>query len=174
MAPEITKLVDEIKDASRKEKVKIVYDPEKADVFSLGILLASCCCLEMVDIKEPKEAYSTKLSLVQKQYPKLHSIVLDMLQPDPNLRKDFLRLYNQIIAYKPDLSKFPFFELEFESGLKATQTDSNAPRTFEVTYYEWIKKGDFNMRNNFFGEAIMSFLKVYEMIKRGEIPFKKE
>lgn len=38
---------------------------------------------------------------------------------------------------------------------------------FEQNYLKLMKNGDFNMRNNSFGEAIVNYLKVYEILKRG-------
>ena len=64
MAPEIYKLMEEVKNSSKKDKIKIEYNPEKADVYSLGILIGSCCCLEMLDIKDSKEQLAKKLSLI--------------------------------------------------------------------------------------------------------------
>lgn len=45
---------------------------------------------------------------------------------------------------------------------------------FEKHYQSMMKTGDFNMRNNSFGEAIIHYLKVYEILKRGQLPISKE
>lgn len=37
-----------------------------------------------------------------------------------------------------------------------------------------MKKGDNNMRNNSYGEAILAYLKVYEILKRGQLPISRE
>jgi len=180
MAPEILKLMEQIRAAKAGgksptgSKIKIDYDPEKADVFSLGIVIGSLCCLELLDGSTAPEVYKKKLGQVQKEYPRIHSMLVDMLNPVPNLRKDLRRLHEEILSYSADMSKLQFFELEFESGLKATSSPLAISNTFEKTYQDFIRKGDFNLRNNLFGEAIMCYLKVYELVKRGEIPLKKE
>lgn len=176
MAPEILELMKKIKERTKNEKIDLKYDPEKADVFSLGILISSLCCLEMVDVFEtPKDAFNKKMMKIQSAYPKLHFILVDMLTMEAEPRKNFRKVYEYISQYSKEISKFEFFELEFESALKATsESSSKELKGLEKVYSDWTKKGDFNMRNNLFGEAIMCYLKVYELIKRGEIPYKKE
>ena len=176
MAPEITALIRQIQ-SGEQDRVKIQYDVEKADVFALGILLGSLGCMEMLGATDSQTEFSRKLSKIQNEYPKIHSLVVDMVNPNPTLRKDFRKLFEYVSQFQNEIAKFPFYELEFESGLQLNPSSlsrSEATKTFEKTFQEWNYKGDINMRNNLFGEAILCFLKVYEMIKRGEIPLKKE
>ncbi len=173
MAPEILKLIEDIRNPAKRDSIKIEYDPEKADVYSLGVVIGSVCALQMIDASEPKESFSAKLEKIRSDYPKLHSLVIDMVKPDPHTRKNFRKLAEYLEGYRNDLSKFPFFELEFVSGLKA-ELESKETKVFEKTFVEWTKKGDFNMKSNFYGEAIICYLKVYEMVKRGELPYNKE
>ena len=76
-----------------------------------------------------------------------------------------------------------FCELEFESGLKNTKFEAtgsirtnNSIRasSFDQSYDHYLKKGEFNMKNNSYGEAILSFLKVYEILKRCQLPITRE
>ena len=174
MAPEILKLIDDIRNPAKRDSLKIDYDPEKADVYSLGVVIGSVCNLQMLDASEPKETFSAKLEKIRSEYPKLHSLVIDMVKPDPPTRKNFRKLSEYLEGYRNDLSKFPFFELEFVSGLKAAEAESKETKVFDKTFVEWTRKGDFNMKSNFYGEAIICYLKVYEMVKRGELPYNKE
>lgn len=176
MAPEITELIDQIKNKKQDgKKVVLNYDPEKTDVFALGIVLGSLCCLEPFDARDTLEQQDSKLEKIQSLYPKMHSLVLDMIAKDPAKRRQVMDLAGSLLPFKAELQKVQFFELEFESGLASTgDKGSNEGGGFEKKFADMVRQGDFNMRNNFFGEAIMSYLKVYEMIKRGEIPFKKE
>ena len=174
MAPEILKLIADIRNPAKRDSVKVEYDPEKADVYSLGVVIGSICALQMLDASEPTEVFSAKLEKIRSEYPKLHSLVIDMVKPDPFTRKKFKKLSEYLEGYKNDLSKFAFFELEFVSGLKAAELESKETKVFDKTFVEWTKKGDFNMKSNFYGEAIVCYLKVYEMVKRGELPYNKE
>ena len=176
MAPEITSLIQQIQSGD-KGGVAIKYDVEKADVYALGILIGSLGCMEMLGATDSPAEFSRKLGKIQSEYPKIHSMVIDMVNPNPMLRKDFRKLFEYLSQFKGDVSKLPFYELEFESGLQLNPSSisrSEMTKTFERTFQEWNYKGDINMRNNLFGEAIMCYLKVYEMIKRGEIPLNKE
>lgn len=172
MAPEIHKLIAALKDRQKSKDMEIVYDPEKADVFSLGVLLTSLGCLDAVDGQAGQAALDKQLSQLQEHYPKLHQLVVDMLHPDPGLRKNLTKLYEKLCTYSNEMTKLPFCELEFVSELKTT--DENGTGSFDKAYIMWVTKGESNMKNNLFGEAIACFLKVYEMIKRGNMPFNKE
>jgi serine/threonine protein kinase len=172
MAPELHDLMNDMQ--TKKKVIKIDYDPEKADIYALGIVLGSICCLELFDVKDTKEEFTRKLGNVQENYPKLHHIIVDMINQDPGMRKTFRKVFEQLAKYQLEMSKLPFCELEFVSGLMSAPTEDTNSKTFSKAYADWITKGEINMRNNLLGEAIACFLKVYEMIKRGEVPFKKE
>lgn len=172
MAPELHQMLDDIK--NKAKDIKRDYDPEKADMYALGIVLGSLCCLEKFDAKDTKDEMNRKLANVQEHYPRLHCIIVDMVHHDPGMRKCFRKVFEQLGKYQTDMSKLQFCELEFVSGLMSTADEETTSRGFSKVYTHWINKGDINMRNNLMGEAIACFLKVYEMIKRGEVPFKKE
>lgn len=174
MAPEIHRLLEQLKSPMKGNRIEVVYDPEKADVFSLGILLASLCCLEIVDSQMDKGEIGNHLSIIQERYPKIHAVLVDMLHSDPGMRKPFRKLYEKLSTHSAEMTKLPFCELEFVSELKATDTEERSVLGFEKTYAAWVSKGESNMKNNLYGEAIACFLKVYEMIKRGDLPFSKE
>ena len=175
MAPEIHQLMKSIQERNQTNKLEINYDPEKADVFSLGILIASLCCLDQVDGQSDKAAINKQLSEVQEFYPKLHPLVVDMLHPDPSLRKPFQKLFDRLSSFTHEMAKLPFCELEFVSELRSMAMDeATGSGSFERSYGEWVSKGESNMKNNLYGEAIACFLKVYEMIKRGNLPFNSE
>jgi len=46
--------------------------------------------------------------------------------------------------------------------------------SFDKNYEFYLKKGEFNMKNNSYGEAILAFLKVYEILKRCQLPISRE
>ena len=173
MAPEIHQLLRTLQSPQHGKPVDIRYDPEMADVFALGVLLASLCCLQSIDGQSGAEVIGAKLTLIQDQYPKLHPLIVDMLHPDAGLRRSFRKLYEKLSSYSAEMKKLPFCELEFVSELKATE-DSAGTAHLEKSYDEWISKGESNMKNNLYGEAIACFLKVYEMVKRGVLAFNKE
>ena len=124
MAPEILRLIEEIRNPKRQEAVKVDYDPEKADVYSLGVVLGSLCSMELMDNSETRDVQNKKLEKIRTEFPKLHPLVLDMLKTDVLNRKTFRKLGEYIEEYSGELKKFPFFELEFESGLKVADVES--------------------------------------------------
>ena len=181
LPPEIKLLVEQLEED--KDNVTIDYDPEMADVYSMGIIFASLCILDKFDSRDSQEEWSRKLSILQDQYPKLYPLILDMVNDSPGKRKSFEEVLNAIQILSPGLGKIHFFEMEFESGLQSTkkmrQTNGSFGKNeeeseYETEYKQRIAQGDFSMRNNLFGEAILNYVKVYEIYKRGELHMSKE
>ncbi len=67
---------------------KIEYDPEKSDVFSLGIVVLSMCCLNQVDGRSEENINFNKINIKGK-YPRINILLDQMLNQDPRLRKSF-------------------------------------------------------------------------------------
>lgn len=92
MSPELANLV-----AMRTEIA--LYDPFKADVYSLGVCLLSCCCW---DLRGPEEVEKNLLSRLQSvQSLKLRSLLYCMLQREPQNRPNFLDLKQYLLSFGP-------------------------------------------------------------------------
>jgi serine/threonine protein kinase len=66
------------------------YDPFKADVYSLGVCLLFCCCLELRESKDVKKNCIIRLQTLQNST--LKSLLYYMLQETPQERPDFITL----------------------------------------------------------------------------------
>lgn len=82
----------------RKAGVNILidYDPETSDVYSLGIVLGSIATLENFDARDSQSETNSKLEKLRSISPKMHSLVVDMINPIPNRRKTFSELIKNI------------------------------------------------------------------------------
>lgn len=70
------------------------YDPFKADVYSLGVCLLSCCCWDLRGPAEVEENLVSRLRTVQSI--SMRSLLYCMLQRNPENRPDFLYLQQYI------------------------------------------------------------------------------
>lgn len=188
MAPEIREIFKQIDEGTFKKKPgESLYNTEKADVFSLGLCIGSITSLEKFDGREVgEEDHKKRMEKIRERYPRIHLLLCDMIQVRSEPRKKTGELLAQLSQYK-ELDKFEFFEMEFESGLnfvtKKTNSDSlNGTKqsfgSFEDTTaaklnhlvdkdcLDFYRKGELNMKNNLFGQAILNFLKAYEILKR--------
>lgn len=64
--------------------------------------------------------------------------------------------------------------MENTIGISNTYSSKISVTSFEKKFRFFMKKGDNNMRNNSYGEAILAYLKVYEILKRGQLPISRE
>lgn len=179
LPPEIKEIVEKL---HSEEIDEINYDPEKADVYSMGIMFGSLTILDKFDSRDTPEQLEVKLERLRDASPGIHSLVLEMINENPKKRKCFADLIKSIQALRPELQSIQFFELEFESGLQSkkkmasdgSSTLFGEDDPYMLEYKMRMKQGDFSMKNNLYGEAIINYVKVYEIFKRGEIQMNRE
>ena len=80
------------------------YDPFKADVYSLGMCLLRCCCLDVLESREEEANYLVKLYAISSR--DLKGLLYYMLQSRSTDRPDFLALQQYIYTpiALPDLN----------------------------------------------------------------------
>ena len=100
LAPEIDQI---IKKRKTGDNVVIDYDPELSDVFSMGILLGSLANLESFDARDSEEETGIKLEKLRSISPKMHMLIVDMINPHPGKRKTFSDLMKNLNQSSHDI-----------------------------------------------------------------------
>lgn len=100
LAPEIDNIVKKRKSGIN---IPIDYDPELSDVYSMGIILGSISILENFDARDTDAECSAKLEKLRSCSPKMHSLVLDMINPLPHKRKSFSELMKNLNQTSHDI-----------------------------------------------------------------------
>lgn len=143
MAPEIKKLMEKVKSGEKfgpdVKSNEDLYNAEKADVYSLGIALGNIALLGDFDARMKTDEIKSKLEKIQKSYPKIYYILSNMTQEEPEVRSCFHDLRERMdhILTNLDNLNIPFFEQEFDSGLKLINSNS-----------KYSSKSDDSLTNN--------------------------
>lgn len=153
LAPELLQILGDIR-LNGPSKVVIDYDLEKADVYSLGIVLLSMAGLEQVDGSD-----SAKVTLavvkIQKTHPKLYTLLSSMIDQDPNNRKRFSQLRALLSNWDDETSACIINELEFIDD--SAELLSNEATDVKDT----IVDGDYHIKNGLYKEAIQIYMNAY-------------
>lgn len=110
MAPELFQIIKDI----QKGKIKEIsqYDAEKSDVFSLGIILLDLCLLEKINVLNYENILSS-LRKIEKNYPKVKTLIEKMVNYMPIKRKSFSSLFYLISNYEKLIDNTIFSEIDF-------------------------------------------------------------
>ncbi len=109
MAPEVRKLFEKL---AKREHVKIEYCLEKADVFSLGLIILDMCVLDIIDARD-FNTIQTNLNNIQDKYPKVFLFLKNMLEYSPTDRKTFSQLHLYITNWGELINSTLIVEVDF-------------------------------------------------------------
>ena len=116
MAPELHNIIAQIYWGKLKE-VDTNYDVEKADIFSLGLILLDLFVLDKINGQDYWNI-TINLMKMQKTYPILYNIVKKMVNENPYNRKSFSTLNLLISNNKEAINNTCFSEIDFINSQK--------------------------------------------------------
>ena len=154
LAPEILAIISNWRNRDQ-QKVIIDYDLEKADVYSLGIVLLSMIHLEHINGSDIKNV-TLSLLKIQKSHFRLFTLLNAMLDEEPNKRKRFSNLKMLLDNWNNEISQCVLNELEFVDDIAGliSSDDTNQNNT--------VVEGDYHMKNGLYKEAIQIYLNIYK------------
>ena len=159
MAPEVFNLVKNFNNLERNNELK--YDAEKADVFSLGVVILNLCLLEEINGSNYDNIIKGLLKIKNK-YFRVHSLLENMLNFDFSNRSKFLDLHLFVTNFEKNILNTHLSEVNFINKKDNICLDEKKE---SKNYNIILEEAEFNKKCKLYKEAINKYIKVYKLLK---------
>lgn len=159
MAPEVFNIVTNFRNLKRNCELK--YDAEKADVFSLGVVILNLCLLEEINGSRCDNIVKGLLR-IKSRYSNVYSLLDNMLNLDYKNRSKFLELHLFVMNFKKKIFETYLSEVNFinkEDNLCLNRKNESED------FYIILEEAEYNKKCKLYKQAIKNFIKVYKIFK---------